>query len=284
MSNKDHYAVIGSPIRHSKSPKIHTLFAEQTNQSLEYMAQEVVPERFKASVSKFFKEGGKGLNCTLPLKELAWAYADFSTDRAELSKAVNTLALQEDGTVMGDNTDGCGLVTDLIVNNQVQIKGSRVLILGAGGACRGILAPILEQSPHDLMLANRTPQKARDLAVEFCLQGEIEGCGFADLKCQQFDLIINATSSSLNDDMPPLPVDILAENGVCYDLAYGNRPTTFVRWGIMRNAKKSLDGLGMLVEQAAEAFYIWRKVRPDTKPVIDALNLMRNFDSVLKQK
>lgn len=278
MSSKDRYAVFGSPIKHSKSPKIHQLFAEQTRQSLEYTAQEVGADQFKSSVSSFFKKGGKGLNCTLPLKELAWAYADSSTERADLSKAVNTLALQEDGSILGDNTDGCGLIRDLTQNNNIVIKGASILILGAGGACRGILAPLLELSPHHITLANRTTQKASDLAAEFCIFGDIEGCGFADLKRQQFDLIINATSASLRDEMPPLPESLLSENGVCYDLAYGNKPTTFVRWGVEHHAKKSLDGLGMLVEQAAEAFFIWRKVRPQTKVVIESLNALRRFN------
>ena len=277
MSSKDRYAVFGSPIKHSKSPKIHQLFAEQTKQPIEYTAQEVSSETFKSSVTTFFKHGGKGLNCTLPLKELAWAYADYSTERADLSKAVNTLSLLEDGSVLGDNTDGCGLIRDLTINNKIDIQGSRILILGAGGACRGILAPLLELAPDHMVLANRTTQKAKDLAVEFGIFGDVMGCGFADLKRQQFDLIINATSASLNDDTPPLPENILSENGVCYDLAYGNRPTSFVLWGIENHAKKSIDGLGMLVEQAAEAFFNWRKIRPQTQPVIDVLNAARRF-------
>lgn len=277
MINKDRYAVFGSPIQHSKSPRIHQLFAEQTRQSLEYIAQEVPAERFKESVNTFFLNGGKGINCTLPLKELAWAYADYSSERAELSKAVNTLVLEDDGSIMGDNTDGCGLIADLTINHGVRLKNSRILLLGAGGACRGILAPLLEQSPHQLIMANRTRQKAVDLAVEFSMFGEIEGCGYTNLKGQQFDLIINATSASLYDELPPLEERSLAEDGVCYDLAYGNRPTAFVRWGVKHKAKKSLDGLGMLVEQAAEAFFLWRKVRPKTSPVIEKLNAARNF-------
>jgi shikimate dehydrogenase len=279
MAKKDRYAVFGSPIKHSKSPRIHQLFAEQTQQALEYTAKEVTSERFKESVVAFFAKGGKGLNCTLPLKELAWAFADLTTKRAELSRAVNTLIIQDDDRILGDNTDGCGLITDLTVNHDLALTKSRILILGAGGACRGILAPILEHSPHQLVLANRTQQKASDLAAEFCIFGDIDGCGFADLKGQQFDLIINATSASLADEMLPLQDDLLTPGGVCYDLAYGNRATAFVRWGVEHNAKKSLDGLGMLVEQAAEAFFLWRSVRPQTKPVIDALNAARNFVS-----
>ncbi len=277
MSKKDRYAVFGSPIKHSKSPRIHQLFAEQTQQSLEYIAQEVKAEQFKESVAAFFNQGGKGLNCTLPLKELAWAYADQTTERAEASKAVNTLVLQKDGSILGDNTDGYGLVKDLMANHGIYLKNARILILGAGGACRGILGPILEHSPHNLMLANRTRQKASDLAAEFCILGDVEGCGFSDLKGHQFDLIINATSASLYDEMPALEDSLLAEQGVCYDLAYGNKPTAFVRWAQAHNAKKSLDGLGMLVEQAAEAFFLWRSVRPQTKPVIEELNAARRF-------
>jgi shikimate dehydrogenase len=277
MAKKDRYAVFGSPIKHSKSPRIHQLFAEQTNQLLEYTAKEVPAEKFKASTMEFFSKGGKGLNCTLPLKELAWAFAAKNTERAELSKAVNTLVLQSNGQILGDNTDGCGLIRDLTVNNGIVLKDTRILLLGAGGASRGILAPLLEQSPYNLILANRTRKKAEDLAAEFSLSGDVIGCGLADLKGKQFDLIINATSASLYDDMPPLESGILAANGVCYDLAYGNRPTSFVRWGMAENARLSLDGLGMLVEQAAEAFYLWRNVRPDTKPVIEALNKARRF-------
>jgi shikimate dehydrogenase len=277
MAKKDRYAVFGSPIKHSKSPRIHQLFAEQTKQQLEYTAKEVPAENFKTTTTEFFSRGGKGLNCTLPLKELAWALANNSTERAELSKAVNTLVLQPNGQILGDNTDGCGLVTDLTANNDINLKDARILLLGAGGASRGILGPLLEHSPSYLFLANRTRKKAVDLAAEFSVYGEVEGCGYAELKGKQFDLIINATSASLYDDMPPLETGILRENGVCYDLAYGNRPTAFVRWGVMQNAGLCLDGLGMLVEQAAEAFYIWRKVRPTTKPVIEALNAARKF-------
>jgi len=212
----------------------------------------------------------------LPLKELAFDFADEKTERAEICKAVNTLAVKANGKILGDNTDGCGLITDL-KNNRVDIKNARVLLLGAGGASRGILAPILEQSPRHLILANRTRKKADDLAEEFHLYGFVDGSGFAELKGKKFDLIINATSASLYDEMPPVESGILAENGVCYDLAYGNRPTAFVRWGAEQNARLSLDGLGMLVEQAAEAFYIWRKIRPDTKVVIDSLHAARRF-------
>lgn len=277
MISTDRYAVFGYPINHSKSPLIHKLFAEQTGQQLEYIAQEVSAEKFPDAVAEFFAKGGKGLNCTIPLKELAWAYAGVKTDRAQISKAVNTLALHEDGSILGDNTDGVGLVTDLIINNGVMLTGSRVLILGAGGASRGIIAPILEKSVQTLVIANRTVDKALNLATEFVSKGSIKGCSFEDLTDQQFDLIINATSTSLSDQLPPLPEAILATNGVCYDLAYSNQPTVFVRWGQKNHALKSLDGLGMLVEQAAEAFFIWRGIHPKTKEVIGFLNSKRKI-------
>jgi len=271
----DRYAVFGYPIKHSKSPRIHKIFAEQTEQAIEYGAQEVSAEQFSAAAATFFANGGKGLNCTIPLKELAYAYADLKTERAQLSKAVNTLALQADGSILGDNTDGIGLVTDLMNNHAVTLTGSRVLILGAGGASRGIIAPILEQSVHSVVIANRTIDKAINLSAEFHHKGSIAGCGFDDLKNRQFDLIINATSTSLSGQLPPLPEVLLAEKGVCYDLAYSNEPTVFVRWGLKNHALKSLDGLGMLVEQAAEAFFIWRGIRPKTRPVIELLNAER---------
>lgn len=272
----DRYAVFGHPIKHSKSPRIHRLFAEQTGQSLHYEAREVTPEQFLSAVNAFFAEGGKGLNCTVPLKELAFAFAGRTTPRAGFSKAVNTLALQPDGSILGDNTDGRGLVTDLVRNHALNLENIRILILGAGGASRGIIAPLIEQAPAEVVIANRTTGKAVGLAAEFAELGAIRGCGFDDLNGLQFDLILNATSASLSGQLPPLPENLLAEHGSCYDLAYGNEPTAFVRWGQAQRAVNSLDGLGMLVEQAAEAFYIWRGVRPETRPVIELLNAERN--------
>ncbi len=269
-SNPDQYAVFGSPIKHSKSPGIHKQFAIQTGQNLVYTAQEVSAEDFPNAVDGFFAKGGKGLNCTVPLKELAWQYADFRSERAERSRAVNTLILQDDGSILGENTDGIGLVTDLVSNQGVSLKDSSILILGAGGASRGIIGPILSLLPDNVVIANRTVIKAINLAEEFIGLGSIKGCGFDALAGQKFSLVLNATSASLTNQLPPLPEGLLAENGVCYDLAYGDEPTAFVRWGQANHAEKSLDGLGMLVEQAAEAFYLWRGVRPDTLPVINS--------------
>ncbi len=277
MNPIDQYAVFGQPIKHSKSPRIHHLFAQQTEQELNYSAQEVAADSFDEAVDRFFGAGGKGLNCTVPLKELAWKKADRLTERALISRAVNTLVMRKDGCLLGDNTDGIGLVTDLNVNHHIELTEKRILILGAGGATRGIISPLLDQQPHSLIIANRTVTKAEKLAEEFVNFGKITGCGFDDLKNRQFDLILNATSASLSNELPPLPDRILAENGCCYDLAYGNEETAFVRWGTSQHAAKSLDGLGMLVEQAAEAFFLWRHVRPQTEPVIALLNQERNW-------
>jgi len=271
----DHYAVFGQPIKHSKSPRIHRIFAELTGQNLQYDVWEVSAEQFTGTVTKFFAEGGKGLNCTVPLKELAWRYADSKTERAQLAKAVNTLALQPDGSILGDNTDGCGLVTDLTVNHGINLADVNILILGAGGASRGIIAPILDLSPNTVVIANRTTEKAINLAAEFDHKGAVTGCGFGNLTGRSFDLIINATSASLSGQLPPLPEGLLAVNGSCYDLAYGNQPTAFVQWGMQNHARLSLDGLGMLVEQAAEAFFVWRGVRPVTQGVIELLDSER---------
>ncbi|GAW85127.1 shikimate dehydrogenase [Bathymodiolus platifrons methanotrophic gill symbiont] len=276
MSEIDQYAVFGSPIKHSKSPRIHQLFAEQTQQVMQYTAQLVPADKFDLELKDFFAKGGRGLNCTVPLKELAWEAAEIRTERAELAKAVNTLLVQEDGRILGDNTDGIGLVTDLQDNHGIELKQKWVLILGAGGASRGIILPILEESPASITIANRTVEKALTLADEFSHKGAISGSSYADLAGQNFDLILNATSASLSDELPPLVSGILAEQGSCYDLAYANKPTAFVRWAREQQASKSLDGLGMLVEQAAEAFYLWRNVRPDTTPVIQMLEAERN--------
>ena len=275
MPPADRYAVFGHPIGHSQSPRIHRLFAKQTGQTLTYTAEDVTPEIFEPSVKAFLQTGGRGLNCTVPLKELAFRLADTLSDRAQRSKAVNTLALRDDGMIFGENTDGVGLVRDLTHNLGLDLTGQRILILGAGGATRGILEPLLQRQPSRLTIANRTPEKAAQLATEFSDLGHITGGGFASLAGDQHDLILNATAASLSGDLPDLPPDILACDGACYDLAYGREPTAFVRWGLEQSARLSVDGIGMLVEQAAEAFHLWRGVRPDTAPVIAELNASR---------
>jgi shikimate dehydrogenase len=267
----DRYAVMGNPIDHSQSPRIHSLFAAQTGQSLEYLAIRVAPGGFAAAVDAFRDDGGRGLNVTLPFKQQAWVYADVLTARAERAAAVNTLAFRETGEVLGDNTDGAGLIRDLKANHGVELPGKRILLLGAGGAARGVLQPLLAETPASLAIANRTSTKAVDLALRFGDLGQVSGGGFAELRGRRYDLIINATAAGIEDEMPPLPDGILAEEGVCYDLMYGDKPTAFVRWGRARGAALALDGLGMLVEQAAESFLLWRGVRPETRAIIAGL-------------
>lgn len=277
MSQPDRYAVFGHPISHSQSPRIHGLFALQTGQHLEYTAQDVPAENFEAALREFLRQGGRGLNCTIPLKELAWRRADQCTERAQRAKAVNTLIREADGSLTGDNTDGVGLVRDLRENLGLALAGKCVLLLGAGGASRGILQPVLAEQPEGVLIANRTEAKGAQLAGEFAELGPVSACGFADLAGRCFDLILNATAASLQGDLPPLPEGILAAGGVCYDLAYGRQPTAFMRWGQAHGAAVSADGLGMLVEQAAEAFRLWRGVRPQTAPVIRLLSEERGF-------
>ncbi|MBS3963918.1 MAG: shikimate dehydrogenase [Methylomonas sp.] len=271
----DHYAVFGHPIKHSKSPLIHRLFAEQTGQPLIYTAEDVPQQAFAMAIERFFLNGGRGLNCTLPLKELAWQTASHLTPRAQRAKAVNTLTLQADNTLLGDNTDGIGLLNDLTHNHGIAIKNQRILILGAGGATRGIIAPLLDHGATNIVIANRTPEKAHFIAQEFQDLGDVTGCGYPALENQRFDLLINATSASLSGDLPPLPPKLLRDNASCYDLAYADRPTAFMDWSHRHGARLALDGLGMLAEQAAEAFYIWRNIRPETATVIAYLNQQR---------
>jgi shikimate dehydrogenase len=267
----DAYAVMGNPISHSKSPRIHAAFAQQTGQRITYTAIQVDPGGFPQAVGNFFASGGKGLNVTVPFKQEAWALAVTRGAEAELAGAVNTLLLDSDGALVGRNTDGIGLVRDICDNHGGRIGGQRVLLIGAGGAARGVLEPLLAQKPSHIVIANRTPDRAHELAKIFAALGNIAGAGFDDLRGQTFDLIINASAASLHGEVPPLPDDVLATNGWCYDMMYGAEPTPFVRWGLAHGAAQSLDGLGMLVEQAAESFTLWRGVRPDTRPVLALL-------------
>ncbi|HPF57446.1 MAG TPA: shikimate dehydrogenase [Candidatus Competibacteraceae bacterium] len=266
----DQYAVMGHPIAHSQSPRIHTLFAAQTGQNLEYRAILVEPGGFAAAARAFHAAGGKGLNVTVPFKQDAWVFADILSARAERAGAVNTLIFGPGG-VRGDNTDGPGLARDLTVNHRYPLAGKRILLLGAGGAARGVLQSLLAEQPGQLVIANRTAEKALGLALRFSGLGRVSACGFSELAGRRFDLIINATAAGLDDAVPPLPDDVLAAEGWCYDLMYGREPTAFVRWGRAHGAVQSLDGLGMLVEQAAESFHLWRGVWPETGPVIAAL-------------
>jgi len=265
----DRYAVIGNPIKHSKSPLIHAQFAQQADQDMSYERILGDLEDFAGDVRDFAAEGGRGLNVTVPFKERAFELADELSERAERAGAVNTLLLEE-GVIRGDNTDGVGLVRDLGCNHSFNFAGSRILLLGAGGASRGVLFPLLEEEPASITIANRTASKALDLAA-MAESEKVTGCGLDELQGQQFDLIINGTAAGLNGKVPPIPDDCLAPGGWTYDMMYATEPTAFVKWGREHDAAKALDGLGMLVEQAAESFRLWRGVTPDTDAVIRAL-------------
>ena len=267
---KDSYAVMGNPITHSKSPLIHTLFAEQTQQQMEYTAIHVDLGGFEQAVGNFNASGGKGLNITVPFKQEAFAVVNDISDRAKRAGAVNTIKF-EGKRIFGDNTDGSGLVNDLKNNLLLDLKDLRILLMGAGGAARGVIAPLLEAHPSMLVIANRTPDKAVALANAFGDLGYVQGCGYGQLEELQFDLVINATAASLQGEVPPLPDELLAEQAVCYDMMYGAKPTPFMQWAERQGASTILDGLGMLVEQAAESFALWRGVRPETLAVIKLL-------------
>lgn len=265
----DRYAVMGNPVAHSKSPRIHAAFAAQTGQPLEYGALLVEPGTFAERVREFFAQGGKGLNITVPFKLEAWELAMLRSPQAELAGAVNTLMQNADGALQGFNTDGIGLVRD-ILNQGGKLSDAKILVLGAGGATRGILLPLLEQKPERIVIANRTVSKALELADLFAPYGEVSASSFEQLH-GEFDWIINATSASLQGELPPVPAEIVGAHSWCYDLMYGTEPTAFCRWAQTRGAQYVLDGLGMLVEQAAEAFWLWRGVRPATAPVLQQL-------------
>ncbi len=273
MSDVDKYAVFGNPIKQSKSPSIHAAFAAQCGQSIQYRAVRVAEDGFARAATNFFTEGGRGLNITLPFKQDAFAFADHLSERARRAGAVNTLSRRDDGSVAGDNTDGVGIVRDMVANQGWIVQGMRVLIVGAGGAVRGVLEPLMRERPKELLIINRTASKATELASEFSDLGSIEGGGYDLIGERQFDLIINASSAGLAGEMPDLPPSLLTERSCCYDMVYGSEPTPFMRWAAHHTAWAVADGLGMLVEQAAESFYIWRHVRPETRPVINEIRL-----------
>jgi shikimate dehydrogenase len=269
----DQYAVIGNPVAHSKSPLIHATFARQTGEDLSYTALSVPPDGLRDAVLGFRDAGGRGLNITLPFKHEAWALATRREGAAEAATAVNTLAFVE-REIVGYNTDGIGLVRDLRDNLRQPIRGRRVLIMGAGGAAYGVVEPLLDERPDELVVANRTPQKAVALAAHFAkLMGRaargMRGCGYEALAGQRFDIVINATSAGLANEMPALPESCIAAGTLAYDMVYG-KSTPFLEFALGRGALAA-DGLGMLVEQAAESFRIWRGVRPDTAAVIASL-------------
>jgi len=265
------YAVFGSPIIHSRSPDIHRAFATQCEQDVIYTKQEVRPDEFETVCREFFELGGSGLNITLPLKELAFRFADKLTTRAQLAGAVNTLALTRNGEILGDNTDGAGLVWDMTDNLGWTIAGKNILLLGAGGAVRGVLGPLLEKKPASILIANRTADKAFNLASQFATIGNVQGTSYDNLPKYAFDIVINGTSMSLTGEVPPITVSQINKQTHAYDMAYGAKPTPFLKWLDECGLIHLSDGLGMLVEQAAESFKLWRGVMPNTQPIIQRL-------------
>lgn len=271
FEKSDRYAVMGNPVAHSKSPRIHAMFAQQLKQRIEYTAIQVDEGGFPQAVDQFRANGGKGLNVTVPFKQEAFYLADHLSERAKIAQAVNTLRFEADGKVFGDNTDGAGLVHDLERNLRVQLKGKRVLILGAGGAVRGVLHPLLHRNPALIVIANRTVAKARDLVEEFAQYGKVEACGFDDLRGKHFDIVINGTAASLKGEIPPLPDNLFTARALAYDMMYGEKSKPFLDWAATHGAGTVTDGIGMLVEQAAESYLIWRGARPETRSVIEKL-------------
>ncbi len=265
------YAVMGNPVAHSKSPIIHKQFAHQLGHNIEYTALWADTDGFAEAVEQFRSEDGKGLNVTVPFKLEAFKLANNLSDRAKLAGAVNTLRFEPDGKIFGDNTDGTGLVHDLTKNLQVNLKDKKILVLGAGGAVRGVLGPLLRQHAASVTLVNRTVAKAKELAKVFAPIGKIEVLEYDDLVGKRFDVVINGTSASLKGDVPPLPVNLFANGAIAYDMMYGDKPTPFMEWAMLHGAATVADGLGMLVEQAAESYLLWRGVRPETQQVIALL-------------
>jgi len=275
---QDHYAVIGNPIAHSKSPLIHTQFAQQTGQMLNYDTCLADKDAFNTTAQSLRNNGTKGLNVTVPFKIDAWHYADELSNLAQRAGAVNTLVFQKNGKVLGANTDGIGIVRDLKQNHAITLKNQRILLLGAGGAVQGVLQPLLAENPAILHIANRTASKAEQLAQNFADLGNITGGGLKSMGTVPFDLIINGTAASLQGSVPNIPRHCLSTQTSCYDMMYALEDTPFVTWAKQQGALKALDGLGMLVEQAAESFYLWRRIRPDTTPILDYMKNLGNYE------
>jgi shikimate dehydrogenase len=269
----DRYGVMGYPVSHSRSPVIHRLFALQTGQNMQYELLQVAPDKLEKAVRQFQRTGGKGLNITVPHKTEVVKLVDNLSERARTAGAVNTLAFRG-GETIGDNTDGIGLLRDLECNLGLSVEGANILILGAGGATRGIVGPLLEMGPRSVRIANRTLPRAEAIVESFGTSGPVSACSFNLVPVSEsYDLIINATSAGLHGEAPPYPDAAVSKETFCYDLAYGLNPTPFSVWARERGAARSVMGWGMLVEQAAESFHIWRGVRPKTAPVLKQMHI-----------
>ena len=269
----DRYAVIGNPISQSKSPLIHGSFAKATGQDLEYTRIEGPLDGFEAAVRAFRDSGGRGMNVTAPFKLQAFAMADEKSERAQLAGAANALKFEGDGRILAENFDGIGVTRDIVYNHRLPLAGERVLVLGAGGAVRGLLLPFLAEGPAELVIANRDGAKAAQLAQLVAAQGKVRGGGYADIGPGRFDLVVNATSASLRAELPPVSPDVFASDGLAYDLTYGKGLTPFLQLAQSAGVKRLADGVGMLIEQAAEGFLWWRGVRPETRALIAQMTI-----------
>ncbi len=267
----DTYAVIGNPITHSKSPLIHAEFSKQTGQDICYKTILAPLNGFVTATEVFRQNSGKGMNVTVPFKVEAYKISNQLTEQAIAAQAVNTLVFDND-KIYGDNTDGTGLIRDIVDNLGFAITAKRVLLCGAGGAARGIMLPLLKQEPRMLVISNRTVQKAHGLRQQFSSYKNIVSSNYAEIYGKEFDLIINATSASLIGKALSLPLGIFSTESLAYDIMYGNRNTPFLQFARQEGATHLSDGIGMLVEQAAESFFIWRGMRPKTKPLIEMLS------------
>ncbi len=265
----DRYVVIGNPVSHSLSPAIHARFAAQTGDRIEYSALLAPLDGFRATARHFFESGGRGANVTLPFKVEAFALADGASARARAAGAANFLAWR-DGRIHADNTDGAGLVADLRGNLGAGLRGARILLVGAGGAARGVLGPLLAEAPRGVVIANRTPERARELAARFAAHGSLEACALDAIPAGAFDVVLNATSTSTHGEALPIPASVFGPGTLAYDMAYGRAADAFLASARARSARTS-DGLGMLVEQAAESWLLWRGLRPATAEVLAAL-------------
>jgi shikimate dehydrogenase len=264
------YGVVGHPVSHSRSPFIHGIFARCTSQNMLYRLHDVHPDNLHAFLMDFWRRGGRGLNVTVPHKISAGGMVRAMSERAQRAGAVNTLLMDEDG-ITGDNTDGAGLVRDLTVNLKVTLAGSRILLVGSGGAASGVIAPLLHESPEQIVIAGRSAARAQSLAQQFDSRGAVLGCGLEAIAPGTFDIVINATSAGLAGEMPAIAASVIHPDTFCYDMSYARTGTAFLRWASSHGAQRTAQGWGMLVEQAAESFELWRGVRPPTAPVLAAL-------------
>jgi len=267
----DKYAIFGNPVEHSLSPIIHKAFAEQTQQELECIKIEPPVDAFESTLRQFIHDDGKGCNITVPFKHKAFLLADQSSDAAQDAKAASCLLIREDSSIYADNYDGAGLVQDLSHNHHYTLSQKKILILGAGGAVQGILGPLLDKAPSEIVIANRTAQKAIDLAQQYQLRGTVHGVGLEQLETKPYDLIIHATTLGYKEKVIALPDGLIKQHTWCYDLSYGDAAQPFLNWAKKQGAEQFLDGLGMLVEHNAALFYLWRTIYPDTKPIIELL-------------